>query len=178
VQNHVLQSHLNIVKMLEHILSEGRVVILGKVDGDYSGGCTGRRPSTSPTLEGCVELLTGNPRKKICIREDCPTAGVAKPLDCFTTDFDSRDGHSSVCKLCESGRVGRHARRRKIAAFLTGGAKQLPDIASATRMADREVDVLMRHKWFEFANGVYQLTQAGTRAASRGEPEEPTEEKG
>lgn len=111
--NHDPAVDRHIVSMLEKLLGERKVILISKgEDGDYSGSAS-RRMSTATTLEGCIEELTDHPRRKVCLRKECVSAGKPKPLWCFGPDKDSKDRHAAVCKACEATRVGRIGKKRK-----------------------------------------------------------------
>lgn len=87
-------------------------IMKGK-DGLYCGNLGNISRCTSGTLEGCIDGLTPNPRKKTCIRDGCLHAGQPIVISLFGPDKDSADGHASVCHACESKRVSEHNRKKK-----------------------------------------------------------------
>jgi hypothetical protein len=119
--DHSIHADLSIAEILRDLVDEGRIVSIWKSDGDYQGDAGIGRYSTSETLEGCLEGLTGNIRTKICIREDCKTRGKPLPLSRFSPDKDSRDGHQSECKSCASKRIGTYGKKKSIAAIAATG---------------------------------------------------------
>lgn len=114
--DHAKTSQMRIGKMLDELLSTGFTVVLSKSPDLYSGnagsGAT-QRKAAAPTLEGCVETLTGHRRTKVCLRDTCASQGRQQPLDCFGPDRDKEDGKASVCRACEAKRIGKLAKRKK-----------------------------------------------------------------
>lgn len=117
--DHSVAADLHVVEILQELLDAGHVVLISRypgAGGEYSGSAGSKRHCTSPTLEGCLEGLTSNPRMKICIRENCTAQGRPRPLSCFGPDPDSRDGHGSACRECENARIKAHQQKKRSAA--------------------------------------------------------------
>lgn len=109
--NPELASQLNVAETLDSLLTPGRNLWISKdSDGEYSATITRPNVSTGPvsTLEGVLDELTPNPRRKLCLH-----CKANKPLWRFGPDSDSKDGHAGVCKECETKRILERARQRK-----------------------------------------------------------------
>src|SRR5947209_5313669 len=125
--DHEVLGRLHIVEMIESLVTdEGACLMIGR-DPDNGGGSRKatrdysvsawngrmRKHGVASTLEGAIEACTPHPRMKICLREDCKSAGQPKSLWCFGPDRDSADGHAGVCRECEAKRIGALSRRKK-----------------------------------------------------------------
>lgn len=114
VLDHQMMADLYTVEMLQSILSTGRVILIHLADDGFYSGSAGTKHAVAETLESFVEELTDHPRKKICLKRECISAGQPMMLSRFAVDPDSLDGRATVCKSCESRRVLEFKRKKKL----------------------------------------------------------------
>ena len=131
--DHSLQSRLHVVEMLEDLLDEGAVILISKdrvpmsfkdhvreyIASRSTEGYLGKHGSAM-TLEGVIEELTDNPRRKICPRPSCLFQGRPVPLHHFGKDSDAADGHANVCRKCESTRINDLLKKKRNSVPATG----------------------------------------------------------
>jgi hypothetical protein len=111
VRANAVDAKLRTLEALESLLAAGRVILIGQDSlGDYSASASGgkNRHSVSTTLLGALDGLTDVPATKICLR-----CTVAKRIGGYGPDKDSADGIASICKACESKRIGAIGQKKK-----------------------------------------------------------------
>ena len=115
MRDHSVSNDLQVAETLRELLSTGNVLMLHKEwDGLFTGNLAPSKSARAYTLEACLEELVGQPRTKVCIKEDCDEKGKARGLGAFGRDKDSLDGFCNVCLACDSKRVnGYHLRARE-----------------------------------------------------------------